>query len=437
MNITRRGILGSLGAGGSLAFAIRSIGAREILDQSLSPELRFASMTPEEVRTYEIDVMRRIADLALIPPKLNTNPLPKYDYDQLDYGMTIGIAMTPNGRIWAAWVAGEDGPKAFMVAATSDDDGETWTKPRLAIDSQSPNLPIPRSVIVGNLWTDPLGRLWFFFDQTMNHSDGRGGLWVSVCENPDAEQPGWSEPRRIWHGCVLNKPVVLSTGEWMLPAYLLQQPRGMGPFKDVFPELDPFRGVNLFVSSDYGVTWERRACVPFPNPDWHEPMIVERTDGSLWMLGRTGKGIVETISKDAGHTWSEPTYPTTIQHPAARFHFRRLASGRILLVKHGDRIDAHAGRVMLSAWLSEDEGKTWKGGLILDDRTGISYPDGFQAPDGIIYISYDRNRSTDGEILMARFTEQDVLDGRITGSRSKLKMLISRPLKPKPPKEKQ
>jgi hypothetical protein len=75
------------------------------------------------------------------------------------------------------------------------------------------------------------------------------------------------------------------------------------------------------------------------------------------------------------------------------------------------------------------DGKTWKGGLMLDEREGISYPDGFQAPDGTIYISYDRNRAADGEILLARFTEQDVLAGRLVSPRSELRMLISRPLK--------
>jgi hypothetical protein len=97
-------------------------------------------------------------------------------------------------------------------------------------------------------------------------------------------------------------------------------------------------------------------------------------------------------------------------------------------VKHGDAIDKHEGRVKLSAWLSDDEGQSWKGGLVLEDRRGVSYPDGFQAPDGNIYISYDRNRSTDGEILLARFNEEDVLARKLVGPRSKLKMLISRPL---------
>ena len=35
--------------------------------------------------------MEKVADYALVPPVLNTSPLPDYDYEQLNYGMTIGI----------------------------------------------------------------------------------------------------------------------------------------------------------------------------------------------------------------------------------------------------------------------------------------------------------------------------------------------------------
>ena len=408
-----------------------------------SPEAPFAAMTPQQVRAYEEQVLRRyrsgdrshemmrkIADLALIPPTLNTSPLPEYDYDQLDYGMTIGIERTPKGRLWAAWVAGEDGPEAFMVAATSDDDGQTWSKPRLVIDSQSPNLPFPRSVLVGTLWTDPRRRLWFFFDQTMNMRDGRHGLWAAICEDPDADQPRWSEPRRIWHGVMLNKPTVLSTGEWLLPTYLLQEPPGgRPPFTRLFPELDPHRGVNVFASTDQGATWQRRGHVAFPDPCWHEAMIVERKDGTLWMLARTRRGIMQTISEDRGRTWSAPSAPAGISHPVARFHVRRIASGRILMIKHGETMDSHEGRSKLTAWLSEDEGLSWKGGLMLDHRSSISYPDATQAPDGTLYISYDRERSRLGEILMARITEDDILARELVSPNSRLKILISRPQK--------
>jgi hypothetical protein len=384
-------------------------------------------MSPEQVRAFEIEVMEKIADLALIPPRLNTKPLPQYDYDQLDYGMTIGIDRTPKGRLWACWVAGGDSPKAFFVLATSDDDGETWSKPRLVIDSHSKNLPADRSVLVGNLWTDPLGRLWLFFDQSMEQFDGRAGDWATICENPDAENPTWSAPRRIWHGMTLNKPTILSTGEWLLPISLWHF-----NWKGTFKELDPYRGANVFVSTDHGVTWSRRGHVAFPNPQFDEHMIVERKDGSLWMLARTAKCIMQSTSTDGGRTWATPSEPPGIRHVNSRFFLRKLASGRILMVKHGDAIDEQTtSRCKLKAFLSEDDGRTWKGGLMLDERNGISYPDGFQAPDGTIYVSYDRNRSTDGEILLARFTEQDVLEGKLIGPKSKLKMLISRPLKGK------
>ncbi|MFV0446226.1 MAG: sialidase family protein [Planctomycetaceae bacterium] len=382
---------------------------------------------PQAARALELQTAEQVADLALITPQLNTSPLPKYGYDQLDYGMTIGIARTPQGRIWACWVAGGDSPKAYFVLASSDDDGETWSDPRLVVDSHSDRLPMDRSILVGNLWTDPLGRLWLIFDQSMHMFDGRAGVWVALCENPDDDAPVWSSPRRIWHGVTLNKPTVLSNGEWMLPISLDQRP-GFACFRGAFSELDPLRGANAFVSKDQGATWERRGAVRFPNPDWHEHMFVERRDGSIWMLARTAKGIMQSTSTDGGRTWAEPSEPPGIRQPNARFHIRRLASGKLLLVKHGRKVDAHDGRVQLSAWLSDDDGQSWTGGLILDERKGVSYPDGFQSPDGMIYISYDWNRSTAGHILLARFTEEDIQAGRLVSERSKLRMLISRPL---------
>jgi hypothetical protein len=380
-------------------------------------EERFTAMNPEQRRAFEIEVMEKVADLALIPPKLNTSPLPKYDYDQLAYGMTIGIARTPGGRLWACWVAGEDGAKAFFVCAVSDDDGETWSKPVLAIDGQSDKLPMPRSVLVGNLWTDPLGRLWIFFNQSMAQFDGRSGVWAAICENPDSAKPVWSAPKRLWHGFTLNKPTVLSNGDWLLPISLNRA--GFGPFNGAFKELDPFRGANAFLSKDQGATWQRQGHLQFPNPDWDEHSFIERQDGSLWMVARTGKGPMQSFSTDLGKTWSTPTAVESFSHPVSRLHLRRLVSGRLLLMKHGEAIDTNRGRKQLSAWLSDDEGLTWQGGLMLDERDGVSYPDGFQSPDGTIYVSYDHNRSTDGEILLSRFIEEDILAKKLIGPKSK------------------
>jgi len=409
-----------------LAFPVLGDGLKIKLLAEGKPKAGASRETREEEQA-RIAKMEKIADHALVPPTVNTSPLPEYDYDKLDYGMTIGMERTPGGRLWACWVAGGDSPDAFFVLASSDDDGNTWSKPRVVLDSHDPKLPEKRSILVGNLWTDPKGRLWLFFDQSMDMFDGRAGVWATVCSNPDSDEPTWSTPRRIWHGVTLNKPTVLSTGEWMLPISLDQRP-GFRSFRGCFKELDPLRGANVFVSRDEGETWERRGVRTFEQPDWHEHMIVEKKDGTLWMLARTRQGITESLSSDGGASWSSPR-KSGIVHPVARFFIRRLQSGRLLLIKHGDRIDEHQGRVKLSAWLSDDDGASWKGGLILDDRKGVSYPDGLQAPDGTIYISWDRNRSTDGEILMARFNEEDVLGRAFKGPRSRTKMLISRPLK--------
>ena len=39
-------------------------------------------------------------------PVINYSPLPEYDYDHLDYGMTQSIERTQGGRLWSCWVGG-------------------------------------------------------------------------------------------------------------------------------------------------------------------------------------------------------------------------------------------------------------------------------------------------------------------------------------------
>lgn len=379
----------------------------------------------------------QLADTALVPPILNTNPLPEYGYDRLDYGMTIGIERTRGGRIWACWVGGGDDEKAFFVLTTSDDSGRMWSEPRLVIDPHDASLPLARRTLVGNLWLDPVGRLWLFFDQAMTYFDGRAGTWFTRCDHPDEEVPTWTAPERIWHGCSLNKPLVCANGEWLLPVSLWHREKITKPFSSAFHELDAFRMANVLVSRDEGQTWERRGGVAFPNPQFDEFHLIERADGTIWMTARTlSGGLWESVSADGGATWCDPTTPR-IANANSRHFLRRLPSGRLLLVKHGQKIDERPfaegayspeSRSLLTAFLSSDDGATWEGGLLLDERPGISYPDGAFAPDGTIFISYDHERDVLGEILFARFTEEDVQAGHGVSSEFALRQLISRPL---------
>jgi len=371
---------------------------------------------------------KELLDLSLEPPLIDLHPGPQYQDEARSAGMIIGMDRTPKGRIWACWVGNGDSANGWFSLSTSDDDGATWSKPRLVIDpTDPPNAPQRRS-LVGNLWSDPTGRLWLFFDQSLGYFDGRGGDWFITCDNPDADEPVWSKPVRFADGCTLNKPTVLKNGDWLLPVSLWTRDR-IGPaiFKDAHHDLDPIRMANVFASTDQGKTWTRRGGVAFPDTDFDEHMIVELRDGRLWMLARARQGIAESFSADSGRTWSDPT-PSAIQNVNARFFIRRLASGRLLLVKNGPVAERVAKRSRMTAFLSDDDGKTWSAGLLLDERGGVSYPDGFEAPDGVIHILYDHNRSTDAEILMAKFREADARAGEFGSAGARQKLLVNKAL---------
>lgn len=376
---------------------------------------------------------------ALEPVEVNTDPLPQYDYDKLDYALSEGITITPGGRLWAAWVAGGDNDKAFVVLASSDDKGETWSKPRAVLDPREADTAFGRRALVTNLWTDPQGRLWLFYDQASGYFDGRAGVWATVCDNPDAEHPRWSTPQRIADGAALNKPIATTSGEWLLPVSLWPRHLITSAYRDSFKELDPIRRANVIASTDQGKTWSLRGGVLLDTParTVDENTLIERKDGSLWMLARSTAGMWQSVSTDGGHTWSAPE-PAQIAHSNARHFITRLDSGRLLLVKHGEQIDEHVGnpalnrdnpslgyRNRLSAFLSDDDGKTWTDGLLLVPDTA-SYPDGVQAQDGTIYICYDRDRWYKGEIWMARFTEADILAGELSSPQSAVDLLVSR-----------
>jgi hypothetical protein len=151
-------------------------------------------------------------------------------------------------------------------------------------------------------------------------------------------------------------------------------------------------------------------------------MVVQRRDGSLWMLVRTMYGIGQSTSRDGGRTWSPGT--RYADHVVTRFFIRRLKSGRLLVVRHDP--PSGKGRSHLTAHLSDDDGATWKYRMLLDERNSVSYPDGTQAPDGTIYIIYDRERTGAREILMSAFTEKDVEAGQPTSPKARLRVLVNK-----------
>ncbi|QGJ71645.1 Exo-alpha-sialidase [Planctomycetales bacterium 10988] len=319
------------------------------------------------------------------------------------------MAIAPNGRLWADWYAGPtpgEDENNYVVLSTSGDGGETWNE-ILVID---PDARGPVRAFDPELWLAPDGRLFVFWAQAEGHDGKISGVWCIETKEPNKKNPKWSPPRRLTDGIMMCKPLVLSSGEWILPA-------------STWRETD--NSARVIVSTDQGKTWKLRgACnVPVEARQFDEHMLIERENGSLWMLVRTKYGIGESISTDRGKTWPE-LKPSSIAHPGARFFIRRLESGNLLLVKHG-KIEEKTGRSHLMAFLSDDDGHTWQGGLLLDERNGVSYPDGQQAADGRISIIYDYSRTRERHILMAHFREADILAEQATSPDTQLRQLVS------------
>lgn len=326
-----------------------------------------------------------------------------------------GIERTARGRTFVAWYTGgarEPAVENTVVLAYSDDGGATYTEPEVIAGPRG-----TARAFDPTLWLDPSGRLWYIFNRG-DREAGRHGVHARICAKPDAQKPVWGEEFRIGFDEAavafrMNKPVVLSTGEWLLPVTHAPEVT-----REWFARSQQVQGVAI--SRDKGRTWKLHGAVRAP--EWAlENMIVELRDGRLWMLTRTGSGFLwESYSKDRGRTWSEGAQ-TKIASPGSRFYIRRLASGALLLVNHF----RFKGRSHLTAQLSRDEGKTWNDGLLLDERAGVSYPDAVQTKDGLITVVYDRDRQSAGEILSAEFREQDVAAGRDVSGAVKLRRLVN------------
>jgi hypothetical protein len=411
-----------------------------------------AALRADEAPKPTVKVTQELLNSIHITPKLIFDPMPAYGQKYLPFAMASSMESTKKGRLWTCWAGGEDGPNAYLVASYSDDHGKSWRDPVFVIDPQvhisktgvfseasytvaTGTGPETRKFSIGtrlgSFWCDPKGRLWLFFHQSVGMFDGSCSNWFVRCDDPDAEKPVWTEPVYLGFGASLNKPIVRKSGEWILPVSLWERWHIDEPFADRYRELDAVRGADVFVSDDEGASWRYRGGNIFTDSCFNEHSVVEKEDGTLWMLSRCMKEIAQSFSTDGGKTWQPQT--TFFPHVNSKAVFRRLKSGNILLIKHGTdmvtaptRKDAKdwGARKELTAFLTADEGKTWSLGLLLDERNNVSYPDIAQAPNGDIYVHYDRERTGAAEILFARFREEDVKAGKLVSQNAALKNIV-------------
>ena len=349
------------------------------------------------------------------------------------------IEVTPGGRTFICFYGGgvKEQIGNYVTVLKSEDDVHFTTFAAIMPDEH-------HRCFDPCLWIDPLGRLWLTWSQYPD--DAEYGV---ILTDPDApeDKMKFSQEFFIGNNIMMNKPTVLKDGTWLFPLAVWK--------KDVFvvkpDDFDRVRGSFVYATSEKdtlldtsaeGSTPERTAGeaklpvfvnlghVDMPERHCDEHMVLEQQDGSLTMFVRTLKGIGTATSTDGGRTWQNET-PHVIPGPNSRFHIRRLPSGRVLLINHYE----FTGRNNLTAFLSEDDGKTFPYRLLLDERAQVSYPDAAISPEGVITITYDRERgaymktkeaalAAAREILTARITEEDILAGKLVSEGSWLKRVV-------------
>ncbi len=344
------------------------------------------------------------------------NELKKYTAANRLWQGIPSIEITEGGTLYYSFFSGSTGEYVgnFSALLRSDDDGKTWSEPVLVAFEEGQMRCFDPCV-----WRSPTGRLWFYWAQReMVTPERKVFTYASYTDNPDDKDPVWSEPIMLGPGVMINKPLIKGDGEIL--------------FCISSWALNTERIISVYSSSDNGDTMKKIGEAKCPSMIFGEQVIVERADLSLAMYFRTRFGIGIVYSYDGGRSWSAEQN-SDLKGPGGRFFLGRLKNGKLLLVNHHDFND----RNNIKAMLSEDDGKTWYGYLMIDERQDVSYANVAEGADGKIYIAYDRKRGSscksleqvlkiERELLMAVVTEQDIASGKLVNEESRLKVIVNK-----------
>ena len=270
------------------------------------------------------------------------------------------------GGLFAVWYAAsyETSPDTVIMGAWWDPKTDRWSMPEVVVDI--PGVPVGNPVLFSHgrrvylFYVMLFGDSWTDAEIVMSISRDNGHTW---------EGNRIISPKR---GLMTKtKPILFQDGRLLLPVYderiwcsmvLISEP--------------PYEDWRL-----YGDLMAKGTAI--------QPAVVKRGDGVLVMYSRTNKGrIWETLSYDGGYSWIA-SYPTPLPNPNSGIDMIRLSDGRFALVMN----DLEVGRGRLVFAISQDEGKTWRREVVLEDGEGeFSYPSILQVKDGEVHILYTWQR---------------------------------------------
>jgi predicted neuraminidase len=178
-------------------------------------------------------------------------------------------------------------------------------------------------------------------------------------------------------------PLVLSSGRALLPLYS-----------------DGFNVGLVALSDDRGTTW--RASRPIVGLGNIQPSLIEKSNGDIVAFmrdnGGSPKRIQTSVSHDQGETWTL-AHDMTIANPGSSVEAIALQDGNWLMVCN----DTEKGRHQLTAYLSQDEGATWRLSRYLEkaepDQGSFSYPSVIQAKDSTVHVTYSYHVRDKGKTI--------------------------------------
>ncbi len=310
------------------------------------------------------------------------------------------VARRTNGELWVTWSGGRDAhvcPFGQVHAMTSRDDGQTWSWPRVLLDSATDDrdsgvLETAKGTLLVTTFTSLAYEPFF-----KEHLAGKPSPFIAEGKL-DAWKAAHARLNDDERKAELGQWVIRSTDggkSWspQLPT-IVNSPHGPIQLKDgrlLYAGKQLWttdRKVGVCESKDDGLTWQWLADIPVRKGDdaeksYHELHAVEAADGTLIAQIRNhndaNKGwTLQTESSDGGKTWSEPR-PICYGLPS---HLLKLRDDRLIMT-YGHRRPPFGNQ----ARISKDNGKTWGEPIILsgDGKGGdLGYPSTVELANGTL-----------------------------------------------------
>ncbi len=331
------------------------------------------------------------------------------------------LARRRNGELLVVCSGGREThvcPFGRVEMMRSHDQGQTWTWPRVLLDSAIDDRDAGvLETAKGSLLVTTFSSLAYepVLAQAEKKAEAAGG---EIADWPKERLRRWRAARDRIDAAARQKEL----GVWMLrstdggitwsPRYDCKVDSPHGPIQLADGRLlyagkelwSGQRRIGVCVSDDDGQSWSWLAAIPTRQGDdhknYHELHAVEAADGRIvcHVRNHNRANAGETLqceSSDGGQTWSAPRSIGVWGLPS---HLLRLKDGR-LLMSYGHRRKPFG----VQARLSDDDGRTWSDAMIIagDGVAGdLGYPSSVELDDGkLLTVWYENMKASPKAVL--------------------------------------